>query len=68
MLSCVEKGACVHVCLSYHEFGALFVLLGGSSNQANDRSALTEAAPPAVPPDCVSYNTKGACCPSLVAC
>eukprot|EP00434_Breviolum_minutum_P044982 symbB.v1.2.040240.t1/scaffold7093.1/size13368/2 len=23
------------------------------------------AAPPAVPPDCVSYNTKGACCPSL---
>lgn len=27
VLSCVENGACVHVCLSYHEFGALFVLL-----------------------------------------
>ena len=59
----------VYQCLSYYrEFGALFVLLCGSSNQANDKSALTKAAPPAVPPDCVSYNTKGACCPSLVAC
>lgn len=24
-----------------------------------------KAAPPAEPPDCVSYNTRGACCPSL---
>ena len=27
VLSCAENGACVQVCLSYHEFGALFVLL-----------------------------------------
>ena len=70
VLSCVENGACVHVCLSFAVswiWSPFCSVVCRSSNQSNDKSALTKAAPPAVPPDCVSYNTKGACCPSLVA-
>eukprot|EP00435_Cladocopium_sp_Y103_P037313 s1202_g9.t2 len=32
---------------------------------SGEQVSAEDAAPPAEPPDCVSYNTKGACCPSL---
>lgn len=68
MLRMVHLYMLVYRIMNLEIFGAPFFCLGErSSNQANDKSALTKAAPPAVPPDCVSYNTKGACCPSLVA-